>query len=91
MTTKQFAKIAIEEYLENGGKVTTDITLNIFQFIEKDEELLSFYKVLVKGKKPMYTNAQIGKTIREHFGLRAGDTASAACLCNLIATYTKLY
>lgn len=64
MTIKQFTESAISVYLENGGTVHPDITLDIFQLIESNKSLLDDYNTLSKGANPT-----IGKFIRQHFDL----------------------
>ena len=37
MNIREFTETAIAQYLEKGGKVHPDITLDIFQLIENNE------------------------------------------------------
>ncbi len=50
MNIKEFTESAITSYLDKGGKVHPDITLDVFKLIESNESLLSDYKALHQSK-----------------------------------------
>ncbi len=87
MNIKEFTESAIAIYLEKGGKVHPDITLDIFQLIETNEGLMNDYLALKKSYKEV--NPTIGKTIREHFDLRNEKSIDVAGQCNLIKNYMR--
>ena len=89
MTIKEFTETAIEIYLDKGGKVHPDITLDIFQLIESNEGLLSDYKALKTSYKEV--NPTIGKTIREYFDLHNEKSIDVAGQCNLIKNYMRFH
>lgn len=91
MTITEFANMAIDQYVEENGSIDPNITLRVFQMIEKDETLMSFYNNLVSKSSSHAVNATIGKTIKRHFNLTPRGKASAYGLCGLIVNYTKLY
>ena len=58
MNIKEFTELVITKYLEKGGTVHPDITLEIFQLIENNENLLNDYQSLANHYKevnPMET------------------------------------
>ena len=61
MNIKEFTESVIAIYLEKGGTVHPDITLDIFLLIENNESLLNDYQSLAKHYKEV--NPTIGKTI----------------------------
>jgi serine/threonine protein kinase len=87
MSIKGFTESAIALYLEKGGSVNPDITLDIFQLIEKDEDLLRNYMLLTEKYKEV--NPTIGKTIREHFDLRNDKVIIVTGQCHLIKNYMR--
>ena len=89
MNIKEFTESAIMLYLEKGGTVHPDITLDIFQLIETNDGLLSDYIALKKSYKEV--NPTIGKTIREHFDLRNDKSIDVAGQCNLIKNYMRFH
>lgn len=91
MTIKEFTESAIASYLKNGGTVHPDITLSIFQLIEKDHSLLSDYKALQKYHASV--NPTIGRMIRAHFDLRNDReiTVPADKPCKLIKVYKRFH
>jgi len=60
MNIKEFTESAIAVYLEKGGSVHPDITLDIFKLIETNENLLSDYNALKNSYSEV--NPTIGKT-----------------------------
>lgn len=86
MTIKQFTESAISVYLENGGTVHPDITLDIFQLIESNKSLLDDYNTLSKGANPT-----IGKFIRQHFDLRNDKQIEVAGRCSFIKDYMMFH
>lgn len=68
MTAKEFTEAAIAVFLERGGKLTPDITLDIMLLIEKDERLFGLYSAISKKERDEF-NKGIGKYIKKHFGL----------------------
>lgn len=68
MTAKEFTEAAIAVFLERGGKLTPDITLDIMLLIEKDERLFGLYSAFSKKERDEL-NKGIGKYIKKHFGL----------------------
>ena len=89
MNIKEFTELAITKYLEKGGTVHPDITLEIFQLIENNESLLNDYQSLTKHYKEV--NPTIGKTIREYFDLRNDKTILVAGQCKLIKNYMRFH
>ncbi len=89
MNIKEFTESAIAVYLEKGGSVHPDITLDIFKLIETNENLLSDYNALKNSYSEV--NPTIGKTIREHFDLRNERSIDVAGQCNLIKNYMRFY
>lgn len=89
MNIKEFTKSAIAVYLEKGGTVHPDISLDIFQLIENNESLLNDYQSLSKHYKEV--NPTIGKTIREYFDLRNDKTILVAGKCKLIKNYMRFH
>ena len=89
MNIKEFTELAIAIYLEKGGIVHPDITLNIFQLIENNESLLSDYQSLAKHYKEV--NPTIGKTIREYFDLRNDKPILVNGQCKLIKNYMRFH
>ena len=86
MNIKEFTETAIALYLDKGGKVHPDITLNIFQLIESNEGLLSDYKAL---RQSTGLNPTIGRYIREYFDLTIDKRIEVTGQCSLIKTYTR--
>jgi len=64
---KDYTESIIAVYEKRGGKVHPDITLDIFQLIERDEELLREYNSL-KIDYPGI-NPTMGRLIRAHYDL----------------------
>ena len=89
MNIREFTETAIAQYLEKGGKVHPDITLDIFQLIENNESLLKDYIALKNNYKEV--NPTIGKTIREHFELRNDKPIDVVGQCNLIKNYMRFH
>ncbi len=89
MNIKEFTESAIAVYLEKGGTVHPDITLDIFQLIENNESLLNDYRALAKYYKEV--NPTIGKTIREHFNLRNDKAILVGEQCKLIKNYMRFH
>ena len=89
MNIKEFTESAIAIYLEKGGTVHPDISLDIFKLIESDENLLSDYQSLSKHYKEV--NPTIGKTIREHFDLRNEKSILVAGQCKLMKNYMRFH
>ena len=87
MTIKEFTETAIALYLEKGGIVHPDITLDIFKLIEANESLRSEYVAMTKHYKEV--NPTVGKTIRAHFGLRNDKSIDVAGQCSLIKNYMR--
>ena len=86
MTIKEFTETAIALYLERGGTVHPDISLDIFRLIESNEGLLSDYKALAKGNA---INPTIGKTIKAYFDLTNDKPVEVTDQCKLIKSYTR--
>jgi hypothetical protein len=82
MNLKEFTESVIALYLDKGGNLHPDVTLDIFRLIETNESLQSDYKALSKRYKEV--NPTIGKTIREHFNLRNNKSIDVADQCSLI-------
>jgi hypothetical protein len=89
MNIKEFTESVIAIYLEKGGTVHPDITLDIFLLIENNESLLKDYQSLAKHYKEV--NPTIGKTIREHFDLRNDKPILVAGQCKLIKNYMRFH
>ncbi len=89
MTIKEFTESAITAYLENGGTVNPNITLDVFQLIENNEGLLHDYMALKNHYKEV--NPTIGKTIRQYFDLRNDKMIPVAGQCNLIKSYMRFH
>ena len=89
MNIKEFTESAITIYLELGGTVHPDISLEIFQLIEKNESLLNDYRALAKHYKEV--NPTIGKTIREYFDLRNDKPILVGGQCKLIKNYMRFH
>ena len=89
MTIKEFTESTIEQYLEKGGTIHPDITLDIFKFIEANESLLADYIVLKKHYPGI--NQTMGRTIRAHFDLRNHKHIEVAGQCNLIKVYMRFH
>ena len=89
MNIKEFTESAIAIYLEKGGTVHPDISLDIFKLIESNENLLSDYQSLSKHYKEV--NPTIGKTIREHFDLRNEKSILVAGQCRLMKSYMRFH
>jgi hypothetical protein len=89
MNIKEFTESIIAAYLDNGGDVNPDITLCIFQFIEKNKELLSEYNALKSHYKEV--NPMIGQTIKEHFGFRNDKKIAVGDKCSLLTSYTRFH
>lgn len=89
MNIKEFSKSAIALYLEKGGTVHPDITLDIFLLIETNENLLNDYKALTEIYKEV--NPTIGKTIREYFDLRNEKPILVGDQCSLIKNYMRFH
>ena len=87
MNIKDFTESAIALYLEKGGTIHPDITLCIFQLIEKDENLQSDYVALINNFPG--ANHTIGKYIRQHFDLRDDKKILITDECKLIKSYTR--
>ena len=87
MNIKEFTESVIALYLEKGGIVHPDITLAVFQFIEKDENLLNDYIALTKRYREV--NHIVGKTIRQHFDLRNDKIILVSEQCKLIKSYMR--
>lgn len=89
MNIKEFTESAIALYLEKGGTVHPDITLDIFQLIEFNESLFLDYIALKNQYKDI--NPTIGKTIRAHFDLRNDKPIDVAGQSNLIKKYMRFH
>lgn len=89
MNIKEFTESVIAAYLEGGGEVNQDITLQIFQFIEGNNALLSEYNALKSHYKEV--NPRMGQTIREHFDFRNDRKISAIGKCGLLTSYTRFH
>lgn len=89
MNIKEFTESAIALYVEKGGTVHPDITLDIFRLIENNESLLSDYKALKEHY--VEVNPTIGKSIREHFNLRNDKSIEVAGRCSLIKNYMRFH
>lgn len=87
MTVKEFTEAAIAVYLEKGGVVTPDITLNLMQFIEHDEALLADYMTL--SEENDYVNHVIGRTVKQHFDLENDKVINVEGQCSLLKNYTR--
>ncbi len=87
MNIKEFTESAIALYIEKGGTVHPDITLDIFQLIENNDNLLSDYRALAKQYKEV--NPTMGKTIRQHFDLRNDKVILVSGQCSLLKNYTR--
>lgn len=68
MTVKEYAEAVIAVFLEKGGAVTPDITLDIMMLIEKDEVLYKGYSAFSKKEQDEF-NKGLGKYIKKRFGL----------------------
>jgi hypothetical protein len=88
MNIKEFTKSAITLYLEKGGTVHPDITLDIFKLIESNEGLLNDYKALSAHST---VNPTVGKTIREFFDLRNDRDVLVTDQCKLIKSYKRFH
>ncbi len=86
MNIKEFTETTIALYLEKGGAVHPDITLDIFRLIESNEGLLSDYKALSKGHA---INPTIGKNIKAYFDLTNDKPIEVAGQCKLIKSYMR--
>ena len=89
MNIKEFTESAIKVYLEKGGTVHPNITLDVFQLIESNESLLMDYMALKKHYKEV--NPTIGKTIRQYFDLRNDKMMPVDGQCNLIKSYMRFH
>ncbi len=89
MNIKEFTESAIAIYLEKGGSVHPDITLDIFQLIENDDSLMNDYLSLVKHYKEV--NPTIGKTVRQHFDLRNDKVIPVSDQCKLVKSYMRFH
>lgn len=89
MTIKQFTESAIAEYINKGGAVHPNITLDVFKLVEGDEALLNDYYSLSNHYKEV--NPTIGKTIRQHFDLVNDKTIDVAGRCSLIKVYMRFH
>lgn len=89
MTIKEFTESAIAVYINKGGTVHPDITLDIFRLIESNEGLLSDYHSLTKNHKEV--NPTIGKCIRQHFDLRNDKSIDVNGRCLLIKAYMRFH
>ena len=89
MNIKEFTESIIAVYLENGGEVTPDITLSLFQFIENNEELLREYNALKSHYKEV--NPRMGQTIRAYFDLRNDKKIIVGRECDLLTSYTRFH
>ena len=89
MTTKDFTESAIALYLEKGGMVHPDITLDICKLIESDKSLFADYIALKKHYPGI--NAMIGKTVRAHFDLSNDKHIDVAGQCNILKGYTRFH
>lgn len=89
MNIKEFTESAIKAYLENGGTVNPDVTLDVFKLIESSENLLHDYMALKRHYKEV--NPTIGKTIRQYFDLRNDRMIPVAGQCNLIKSYMRFH
>lgn len=87
MTVKEFTEAAIAVYLEKGGVVTPDITLNLMQFIEHDEALLADYMAL--SEENDFVNHVIGRTVKQHFDLENDKVINVEGQCSLLKNYTR--
>ena len=87
MTIKEFTETAIALYLEKGGKVHPDITLDIFNLIENNEDLLSDYNALKNSHSAI--NPTIGKSIRRYFDLENDKSIDVVDQCSLIKNYKR--
>ena len=67
MNIKEFTESAIAIYLEKGGKVHPDITLDIFRLIEGDKELIREYRSMKESYPGI--NPTMGRMIRAHYDL----------------------
>ena len=89
MNIKEFTESAIAVYMEKGGTVHPDTSLDIFQLIENNEGLLNEYRVLAKHYKEV--NPTIGKSIREYFDLRNDKPILVEDQCKLIKNYMRFH
>ena len=89
MTIKEFTESVISIYLNNGGTVHPDITLDIFKLIEKNESLLKDYKVLSQHHPGI--NPTMGKFIRLYFDLRNDTKIILTGQCGLIKSYQRFH
>lgn len=89
MNIKEYTESVIAHYLQNGGTVHPDITLDIFQMIENNQALLNEYKAICDSYKVV--NPTIGKSIRQYFDLRNDKTIDVNGRCSLITTYMRFH
>ncbi len=89
MTIKEFTKEVVDRYLAQGNAVDPDITLHVFQFIEKDEELLKRYFTL-ESKYPGI-NPTMGRMIRAYLDLRNDKQIAVFGECGLLKSYKRFH
>lgn len=87
MTAKEFTEAAIAVFLEKGGVVTPDITLDLMRFIEQDDALLADYHALAEEND--YVNHIIGKTVKKFFSLENDKVITLDGQCSLLKNYTR--
>lgn len=89
MTIKDFTEAAIAVFLDRGGNVTPDVTLDIMMLIESDEELHKAYSAFSK-KEQDEINKALGKCIKRQFGLEDDkNNVPTNGKTSLMKTYTR--
>lgn len=81
------------EKVEKTNQLIKDehITGSIFEIIENTESIRIEYDNLCESYGKHNVNKNIGKRVREYFGLIAGGQTSAKSKTSLVGSYTLLY
>ena len=88
LNLKDYTESIIAVYEKKGGKVHPDITLDIFQLIEREEDLLREYNSL-KIDYPGI-NPTMGRMIRAHYDLVNEKSILVSVeQCKLIKNYMR--
>lgn len=72
-------------------KFESQITDNIFCFIQNDKELMKAYLDLIAGNGSLqYVNSHIAQEIAKRYGLKKNGTSDREPKSNLIQTFSEL-
>lgn len=72
-------------------KFESQITDNIFCFIQNDKELMKAYLDLIAGNGSLqYVNSHIAQEIAKRYGLKKNGTSNREPKSNLIQTFSEL-